>query len=162
MKPTLTFPLLTIGRCVHPGARPGEQELDYVPDSEAYSVLHVSNLKTEKQLGMTLINGDGRCWKILNVVKLGLGGPWWWRVAGLLFGQLYRVEYELVELEPMSLEEIKDRAIEIVRASPEDWGVDDDDDPKPFEGTMDDFVGRLRETPDLVQLINELFDQQLV
>lgn len=162
MKPALTFPLLTIGRCVHPGATSAEQELDYVPDAEAYSLLHVSDLKAEKQLGMTLINGDGRCWKILSVEKRGVGGPLWWRIAGLFFGQLYRVEYELAELERLSLEEIKDRAIEIVRASPEDWGVDDDDDPEPFEGTMDDFVGRLREAPDLVQLINELFDQHFV
>ncbi len=162
MKPALTFPLLSIGRSIHPSAKPGELELDYVPDPEAYSLLHASNLKTEEQLGMTLIDRDGRCWKILSVVKRGLGGPWWWRLPGLFFGQLYRVEYELADLEPMSVEAIKDRVIEIVRGSPEDWGFDDDDDPEPFEGTLEDVVERIREAPDLVQVINELFDQHFV
>lgn len=161
MNAALTFPLLTLGKRLHVTGNPGGETLDYVVDAEEFSTLSIHDLKSAAQVGKVLIGTDGRRWKILSVADRGVGSPWkiWW-ILGLFFGFLHRVEYEFLELETWSLDQIKDWVITIVKGSPDEWGFEEDSEP--LEGTLDDFVADLRDAPDVVQIINELFHQNLV
>ena len=161
MRPALPFPLLTIGNRLHGQGKPGGPAIDYVSDAADFSTLSVHDVRLGTQVGKILIGRDGRCWEILSVTDRGIGSPWkiWW-ILGLFFGFLHWVEYELAELDPLSLEQVKDRVVALIRESPEDWGFEEGHEP--VEGTLDDFIGRIRETPDLIQLINELFYEHLV
>ena len=160
MSTTLPFPLLTIGNRLHGQGRPGGPAIDYVSDAADFSTLSVHDVRLGTQVGKILIGRDGRCWEILSVTGRGIGSPWkiWW-ILGLFFGFLHWVEYELLELEPLTLDQVKDRAIAIISGAPEDWGFDDDG--ASVEGTLDEFIDRIRDAPDLVQVINVIFDAHL-
>ncbi len=160
MSTTLSFPLLTIGKRLHASGAPGGVALDYVVDADDFSTLSVHDLKSGAQVGKILMGEDGRCWEILSVVDRGIGSPWkiWW-ILGLFFGFLHRVEYELRELEPLTLDQVKDRAIAMIRDAPEDWAFDDDG--VSVEGTLDEFIDSIRDAPELVRVINEIFDAHL-
>jgi hypothetical protein len=151
-----SFPLLTIGRTRHPRTQLEAEVLDYVSDPEAYSLIHASKLKSGEDVGTTLIDKKGRCWTILSLRTRGLGGPLWWRLPGVFFGQLYRVEYELAEVDSMSLDQIKDRVVGIVTKRPEDWGYGDGIEA--VDDTLDKFIARIRRAKSLSQLIKTLFD----
>ncbi len=160
MSAALAFPLLTIGKRLHASGAPGGVTLDYVVDADEFSTLSVHDLKSGAQVGKILIGEDGRCWEILSVVDRGIGSPWkiWW-ILGLFFGFLHRVGYEFRELEPLTLDQVKERAIAMIRSAPEDWPFDDDGVSP--EGTLDEFIGRIRDASELSRVINVIFDAYL-
>lgn len=117
--PSIRWP--AIGFQVHEGPR-FEQIASY-PDGRAFGTSRAYALAEERRLGMTLVDSAGGSWRVDAVRKLGLAGPWWELLLGVLFvGQYaWRVEHELTKLGPMTLDEVKRRVNAAIDASPEHW-----------------------------------------
>jgi hypothetical protein len=79
-------------------------------------------LKENMQSGMELIDSKGRRWVVRSVRRIGRNRPFLpWLFRAALGGPGWRIEQELDELAPVTLDEIKDRACAFVEASPDDY-----------------------------------------
>jgi hypothetical protein len=75
---------------------------------------------------MILIDAANRCWRITRVVKGPVVGASGGRMLRALVRQsVHKLEQDLVELKPLSLDEVKARACDAIRANPDDWRDDD-------------------------------------
>ncbi|WP_304777227.1 hypothetical protein [Phenylobacterium sp.] len=76
------------------------------------------------QLGMELVDANGRGWIVRSVTRVGRAESLLKSLLSiLLFAKLQsRIEHELDALEPLSLDEVKARACAMLEAFPEDYG----------------------------------------
>ncbi|MDP2009211.1 MAG: hypothetical protein Q8K11_03440 [Phenylobacterium sp.] len=87
-------------------------------------------LRDNLQIGMELVDADGRRWIVRSVTRTGRAES----VLKSLLSMLMfakpqsRIEHELDALEPLSLEEVKARACAMLEAFPEDYGQYDESD----------------------------------
>jgi hypothetical protein len=109
--------------------------LGFTPDREIWGFQDLGTLtscgprtlKDNMQVGMELIDSDGRRWVVRSVRRTGRGESLLpWLISFLLSTPQSRVEQELEELEPVSLAEVRDRACASLEAFPDDYCADDE------------------------------------
>jgi hypothetical protein len=85
-------------------------------------------LKDDMQVGMELVDADGRRWVVRSVRRVGRDKPLlsWLVSTHLTATPGSRIEHELDELPPLSLSEIKERACASVEATSRDYCADDE------------------------------------
>jgi hypothetical protein len=88
-------------------------------------------LKDNMQVGMELIDADGRRWIVRSVQRVGRARPLLpWLVSAILTGSPQsRIEHELEQLEIVTLGEVQARVCASLRAFPQDFGAEDENDP---------------------------------
>jgi hypothetical protein len=110
--------------------------LGFTPDREIWGFQDLDTLtscgprtlKDDMQVGMELVDSDGRRWVVRSIRRLGRDRPLLrWLASTLLTGVPgSRIEQELDELSPLSLPEIKERACGSVEATSMDYCADDE------------------------------------
>ncbi|WP_249778116.1 hypothetical protein [Phenylobacterium glaciei] len=101
-----------------------EPEIWAFPDMDTLTSCGPRTLKDNMQLGMELVDADGRRWIVRSVTRIGRAESWLASVLSLLlYAKMQsRIEHELEAVEPMSLDEVKARAYALLEAFPEDYG----------------------------------------
>ncbi len=75
---------------------------------------------------MELVDAKGRRWRVLSITRTGRGEPFLlWLLSALLSTRQSRIVHDLEPLEPISLDEVKDRNCASIQAFPEDYGADE-------------------------------------
>jgi len=133
--------------------------LGFTPDREIWGFQDLATLtscgprtlKNNMQIGMELIDSDGRRWIVRSVRRTGRGEPLLlWLVSFILSTPQSRVEQELDELESVSLAEAQDRACASLEAFPDYYCADDE-----REEILDPLLAQVR-SADSVARIYEL------
>jgi hypothetical protein len=134
--------------------------LGFTPDREIWGFADLATLtscgprtlKDDKELGMELIDGDGRRWIVRSVRRIGRGEPLLaWLISHLLSTPQSRIEHELEALEPVALAQIKDRAIASVEATADDYCADDQ-----REEVLEPLIAQLRSATSVSQIFDLL------
>ena len=78
-------------------------------------------LRKNMQSGMEVIDSDGRRWVVRSIRRIGRNKPLLpWLLSRLLSGPGWRIEQELEEMPPVTLEDIRTRASEFFEANADD------------------------------------------
>ena len=164
---SLTFPALAFRRDVGRHAQAGRERLTWFLDAEDYSTCTSWALAHGERLGMVLVGPDLRCWKVVRVVDLGVSGPFWERVLRVLSRQsVHRIDQEITELDPMTLEELKARTVASLQANPDDWRDDEAiageaGAPRDEHELLDELAAGVRAAHSVPQIINALYGERL-
>jgi hypothetical protein len=116
---------------------------------------------------MVLVGPDLRSWKVLGVVDLGVVRSFWERVFRFLLRQsVHRIDQQLAELEPMTLEQVKVRAAASIQANPDDWRDDEAisgeaGSPRDEQELLDEIVAAVHAAGSLPQIIEVLYEEAL-
>ncbi len=111
--------------------------LGFTPDKEIWGFVDLktlttcgrATLKEDLQVGMELIDGDGKRWRVLGLRKIGRARPLLpWLFWALLAGPTYRIEQTLEVLAPVTLAEVKEMTLRSMEATAQDWGPEDQRD----------------------------------
>lgn len=95
-----------------------------LPDLDALTTCGSRTLKDGLQLGMELIDADGRRWLVHSVKRIGRAGSLFRRL--LYSPAQLRIEHELEALQPVSLAETQDRVCAAMKAHPDFWCQEDE------------------------------------
>lgn len=152
MSADLSFPALTFEPYEGADSKPGDEDVDCITDAKYFWTLHASEGGGEGRVGMVVVGNDGRCWKVLSVTAgdIAWSGPWPIKLLRSLVGLNRRqANCELLELPPMSLEQIKDKVVEIIMQRPWAWWDDEaiageDGEPREAEEMIDELIARVR------------------
>lgn len=118
------------------------------PDLNTLTSCGPMTLKKDMQVGMELVASDGRRWVVRSVRRLGRGEPLLlWLVSAVLSTRQSRIEQELEALPPLSLEEIKARAIAAVELTSENYCAEDE-----REEILVPLLGQVRAASDVAQI----------
>jgi hypothetical protein len=105
-----TFPAFGFRQDVGRYATPGLEKFDQFDFAEDFAVCSQWDLKYGSRNGMVLVDANLRCWRVVRVRRLGIRPPLWSYLLRLLFQQaLYQVDVELEPLEPITLDQLRDR-----------------------------------------------------
>jgi hypothetical protein len=90
-------------------------------DIDALTECGPMTLRQNMQSGMEVIGSDGGRWVVRSIRRVGRNKPLLpWLLWRLLSGPGWRIEQELEEVAPVTLDDIKTRAIQFLEAHPED------------------------------------------
>jgi hypothetical protein len=124
------------------------------PDRNTLTSCGPKTLKDSMQSGMELVDAAGRRWVVRSVRRTGRAEPLMlWLVSHLISTPQSRIEQELEPSEPLSLSEAKDRVCASLRAYPDYYGAEDENDP-----ALEELIAEVRsansfgEIPDLLGL----------
>jgi len=97
-----------------------------LPDLDALTTCGPRTLKDGMQIGMELVDTEGRRWLVRSVQRTGRAGS---LLSWLLPGPaLFRIEHELEPLAPIPLAEVQARVCDAMKAHPDYWCEDDERD----------------------------------
>lgn len=101
------------------------------PDIDTLTSCGPRTLKENMQTGMELVDVDGRRWIVRSVRRVGRARPLLpWLVSALLTSTpQFRIEHEVEQLAAITLGEAQARACAALRAFPQDYGAEDENDP---------------------------------
>jgi hypothetical protein len=111
--------------------------LGFTPDKQIWGFEDLNTLtscgrwtlKENMQSGMELIGSDGRRWIVRSIRRVGRAEPLlMWLISHLLSMPQSRIEHELEELAPISLEEIRSRTAASMEAFPTNYCEEDEMD----------------------------------
>ncbi|MCG9914975.1 MAG: hypothetical protein MH112_01265 [Phenylobacterium sp.] len=162
-----TFPALALYRDVGRYAEAGREKVKYFIDPEDFSTCTSWQLKYGERLGMVLVGPDLRCWKIVGVIDQGVVGPFWERVFRFLVQQsVHRIDQQIEAIDPMTLDEVKDRVAASIQVNPDDWRDDEAiageaGPPREEQELLDELKASVRAAVSLPQIINVLFSEKL-
>ena len=121
-----TFPAFGFRQDVGRYATPGLEKFDQFDIAEDFAVCSQWDLKYGSRNGMVLVDANLRCWRVVRVRRLGIRPPLWSYLLRLLFQQaLYQVDVELEPLEPITLDQLKDRMTASILSNPDDFRDDE-------------------------------------
>lgn len=113
--------------------------LGFTPDREIWGFSDLDSLtscgprtlRDDMQAGMELVDADGSRWIVRSVRRVGRAQPLvpWLLSALLTSTPQSRIEHDLEQLEPITLSEAQARVCASLRAFPQDFGAEDEDDP---------------------------------
>ena len=165
MKPV--FPALAFRRDVGRYATAGRERLTWFVNAEDFSTCTSWQLRHGERLGMVLVDRDLRCWSVIGVVDLGVTKPFWERIFRFLVQQsLHRIDQQIAEIEPMTLEQVKARTVASIQANPDDWRDDEAiagevGPPRDEQDLLDELAAAVRSAASVPQIINALYDEGL-
>lgn len=160
MNADISFPVLTFEPYEFIDSKPGDEHVECISDAKYFWTLHASEGRGEGRIGMVVVGNDGRCWKVLSVTAGGIAwsGPWPIKLLRSLFGMNRRhANYELLELPPMSLDQVKDKVVEIIMQRPDSWWDDEaiageDGEPREAEEMIDELIARVRNATSMLEV----------
>lgn len=161
-----TFPALAFCRDVGRYSEAGRERLEWFLDPEDLSTCTSWELKHGERLGMVLVGPDLRCWKVFGVVDQGVVRPFWERLFRLLVRQsVHRIDQQIEEIEPMTLEQVKARVAASIQANPDDWRDDEAiageaGPPRDEQDLLNELEAVVRAAASLSQIIDALFQEQ--
>lgn len=161
------FPALAFGRDVGRYARAGRESLTWFIGAEDFSTCTSWGLKRGERLGMVLVDRNLRCWRVLDVVDLGVTRSFLERTFRFLVQQsLHRIEQRIAEIEPMTFDEVKTRAVASILANPDDWRDDEAiageaAPPRDEQDLLDELAAAVRAAASVPQIINALYEERL-
>ena len=161
------FPALAFHRQAGRYAKAGRESLTWFLDAEDFSTCTSWVLKYGERLGMVLVDSDLRCWRVIGLVDLGVTRPFWERTLRFLVQQsVHRIDQQIVEIEPMTLEQVKARAAEAIQANPDDWRDDEAiageaGPPRDEQDLLDELKTAAYSAGSVPQIINALYQEQL-
>lgn len=91
-------------------------------DFDALTTCGPRTLEDGLQLGMELVDADGRRWRVRSVRRTGRAGSFLSRL--LPNPGLWRIEHELEALEPISLADVQARVCDAMKSHPDFWCED--------------------------------------
>lgn len=162
-----TFPALAFCRDVGRYAEAGREKLEYFLDLEDFSTCTSWDLKHGSRWGMVLVGSDLQCWKVVEVIDQGVVGPIWERVFRFLVRQsVHRIDQQIEAIDPMTLNQVKDRVAASIQANPDDWRDDEAiageaGPPREEQELLDELEASVRAAGSVPQIINVLFDEEL-
>ncbi len=162
-----TFPALAFCRDVGRYSEVGREKVQYFLGPEDFSTCTSWEVKHGERLGMLVVGPDLQCWKIVGVIDQGVVGPLWGRVFRFLVQQsVHRIDQQIEAIDPMTLDQVKDRVAASIQANPDDWRDDEAiageaDPPREEQELLDDLVASVHAAASLPQIINVLFSEQL-
>lgn len=162
-----TFPALAFCRDVGRHSEAGREKVEYFLSPEDFSTCTSWELKHGQRLGMVLVGPDLRCWRVAGVVDKGVVRPFWERLLRMLVRQsVHRIDQQIEAIEPMTLEQVKDRVAASIRANPDDWRDDEAiageaGPPRDEQELLDELEDSIRAAASLPQIINALSSEQL-
>jgi pimeloyl-ACP methyl ester carboxylesterase len=129
------------------------------------TTMRPAQLDQDRWRGMILNSNDGRRWEIKNVRDGGLVGDWPRFIKGFVARLPFFMHHaivEAVELERHSLEQIKDRTVEIIRANPDDWRDDEAiageaGEPRDEQEMLEELIAAVRAAPSVSGIIDALY-----
>lgn len=163
-----TFPALAFCRDVGRYAEAGREKVQYFLGPEDFSTCTSWELKHGERLGMLVVGPDLQCWKVVGVIDQGVVGPFWARVFRFLVQQsVHRIGQQIEAIDPMTLDQVKDRVAASIQANPDDWRDDEAiagevGPPREEQELLDELKASVRAAASLPQIINVLFSEELV
>lgn len=145
-----TFPAFGFRRDVGRYATPGLEKFDDFHCAEDFAICDQWELKYGARDGMVLVDSNLNCWRVRGVKRLGIRRPLWYFLFRLLFQQAqFQVEPDLEPLEPITLDQLKDRIAASILANPDDWRDDEaiageDGPPQDEQELLDAIVAGVR------------------
>jgi hypothetical protein len=127
--------------------------LGFTPDQEMWGFQDLDTLtscgprtlKHNLQVGMELIDADGRRWRVRSVKRIGRAEPvGLWLLSMLLSTPQSRIEHDLERLEPVALAEVQERACVSVNMFSEGYCADDE-----REEILEPLLVRIRSSHDI-------------
>ena len=164
---SLTFPALAVCCDVGPHSEAGREKVDYFVGPEDFSTCTSWDLKHGSRGGMVMVGPDLQCWKVVSVIDHGVVGPFWGRLLRFIVQQsVHRIDQQVEAIEPMTLEQVKDRVAASIQANPDDWRDDEaiagEAGPSREEqDLLDELEASVRAAASLPQIINVLSSEQL-
>lgn len=164
---SLTFPALAFLRDVGRHATAGRERLTWFLEDDDFSTCTLWALTHGERLGMVLVGRDLRCWKVLRVVDLGVTRPFWERVFRFLVRQsVHRIDQEITQIEPMTLEQVKVRTVASIQANPDDWRDDEaiageSAPPRDEQDLLDELADAVCAAVSVPEIINALYGERL-
>src|SRR5262245_42461045 len=161
----VTFPVLGLAVIRAQDGAAECERLTWFVDERDFSTSTSWALAHWPRVGMVLADAAGRSWKITRMVKGPIVGPFWGRVLRALVRQsVHRVEQDLIEIRPLSLEEVKTRACDAIQANPDDWRDDEviageDGPPREEQDLLDELKKAVCQARSLPQMINALYGE---
>ncbi len=116
---------------------------------------------------MVVVGPDLQCWKVVGVIDQGVVGPFWERVFRFLVQQsVHRIDQQIEVIDPMTLNQVKDRVAASIQANPDDWRDDEAiageaGPPRGEQELLDELEASVRAAGSVPQIINVLFSEQL-
>lgn len=162
-----TFPALAFCRDVGRYAETGREKMQYFLGSEGFSTCTSWELNHGQRLGMVVVGPDLQCWKVVGVIDQGVVGPIWERVFRFLVQQsVHRIDQQIEAIDPMTLNQVKDRVAASIQANPDDWRDDEAiageaGPPREEQELLDELEASVRAAGSMPQIINVLFSEQL-
>jgi hypothetical protein len=121
-----TFPVFGFRDDVGRYGTPGLEKFEQFDFAEAFAICSGWDLKYGSRNGMVIVDANLQSWRVTRVRRLGIRPPLWSYLLRLLFQQaLYRVDIELEPLEPITLDQLKDRMASSILLNPDDWRDDE-------------------------------------
>ena len=161
------FPALAFCRDVGRSAQPGRERLTYFLDLEDFSTCTSWTLKHGEREGMTVVARDLRCWRVVSVTDLGVVRPFWERIFRFLLQQsVHRIDQQLTELEPTTLDQVKARAATAILKNTDDWRDDEAiageaEPPRDEQELLHEIIAKIHAATSVPQLINAIYDEAL-
>lgn len=161
------FPALAFCRDVGRSAEAGREKLEYFLGPEDFSTCTSWDVKYGQRLGMVVVGTDLQCWKVVGVTDQGVVGPFWERLFRWLVQQsVHRIDQQVEAIDPISLDQVKDRVAASIQANPDDWRDDEAipaeaGPPREEQELLDELVASVRAAASLPQIINALFSEEL-
>ncbi len=158
--PAFQYPVLGIGPNVH---RFGKGEtLREFRDERAFKTCDAWALDHDALIGMQLVDGTGRSWRIRGVKRLRASGSLLWRViVFLLSEQWYDIEVDVVEAEPISFDEVKSRICKSIDDNPDDWRDDEaiageSGPPRDEQEMLEELKAHVRSSKSLAEILEKV------
>ncbi|MCA3755950.1 MAG: hypothetical protein IM671_07525 [Phenylobacterium sp.] len=121
-----TFPAIGFRRDVGRYGTPDLEKFDEFLSAEDFAICDQWELKYGARNGMVLVDSNLNCWRVTNVKRLRIRRPLWSYLLRLLVQQaLYWVDQDLEPLEPITLDQLKDRIAASILSNPDDWRDDE-------------------------------------
>jgi len=106
---------------------PVDQDFLGFRDRRALTTCGRFTIEKNLAVGTEFIDARLRRWVVRTARKVGNARPWFVRpFTYWLVPPLFRIEHELEALEPLSLDEVKDRIRVSMQAYPPEWSPDDE------------------------------------
>lgn len=122
------------------------------PDRDTLTTCGKFTLKDNLQLGLELIDSEGRRWIVRSIRRIGRDRPLLpWLFVAALSGPLWRIEQEVDAMSPIAFEEIRDRAVQATRLLDEHYYTDDD---KAELRQLVATVGRAKDVATIIEVMN--------
>lgn len=159
------FPVLTFNSYLGPKGEPGRGRLHHFESAESLFTCRSRDLKYNVRYGMLLADSAQRCWTISAVFDLGVEGPFWSRVLRFLVRQsIHSVSYQMEEVQPLTLEDLKTRVCSAIDADPSYWWEDlPDEDLDDLWGwtnqQLDALKARVKSSSTVAEIIEALFGE---
>jgi hypothetical protein len=159
--PAFEYPVVGIGRRISFGVIQGE-ELREFRDEKAMRTCDAWALDHDALVGMRLVDGTGRSWRIRGVERLRLSGNLLRRVIAFLCrDQWYDIELDVVEAEPFSFDELKARICKLIDDHPEDYNdiegiVGEPDPPQSEQELLERRKAKVRKAKNIAEILEEI------